>query len=127
MKREEPTPAEWKVLSAVWKDGPLAAREVIERLGEENDWSVSTIKTLLRRLVEKGHLKTKRVGNSFLYSATRSPMKALRKAGDALLERAGEATAGPLLSYLVKRSRLSEDDLDELRALLEEKAEEDEA
>lgn len=114
------------MLSAVWQDGPLAARDVVEQLGDENDWSVSTIKTLLRRLVEKGHLKTKRVGNSFLYSATRSPMRSLRKAGDALLERAGEATTGSLLSYLVKRSQLSADDLDELRALLDEKSEEEE-
>lgn len=124
MSLEEPTPAEWKVLSVVWQEGPLAARDVVERLADENEWSASTIKTLLRRLVEKGHLRTKRVGNSFLYSTTPSPMRALRKAGDALLERAGEATVGPLLSYLVKRSRLSEGDLDELRALLDEKEEE---
>ena len=125
MSLEEPTPAEWKVLGVVWQAGPLAARDVVARLEADTGWSTSTIKTLLRRLVEKGHLETKRVGNSFLYSVTTSPMRALRKAGDALLERAGEATVGPLLSYLVKQSRLSDGDLAELRALLDEKREGD--
>jgi len=116
----EPTPAEWKVLTIVWERGPLPARDVVQALAGEG-WSVSTIKTLLRRLTEKGALRTKRVGNSFLYSAARSPWKALRRAGEALLERAGEASVGPLLAHLVKRSRLSDEDLAELRALLDER------
>ena len=127
MSTEEPTPAGWKVLSAGWKDGPLAAREVVELLADENEWSVSTVKTLLRRLVEKGQLSTKRVGNSFLYSAARSPMTALRHTADTLLERAGEATMGPLLSYLVKRSRLGDADIEELRELIARKSDEEQA
>jgi BlaI family penicillinase repressor len=124
MKQEsnEPTPAEWKVLTIVLERGPLAAREVIEALADQ-DWSVSTIKTLLRRLTEKGALKTKRVGNSFLYSSTRAPLKALRRAGETLLERAGDAAVGPLIAHLVKRGRLSDDDLDELRSLIDEMSE----
>ena len=123
---DEPTAAEWKVLLTVWEQGPLAARDVIEALDPETGWSTSTVKTLLRRLVDKGQLRTKRVGNSFLYSAARSPMTALRRAGDALLERAGSGTVGPLLAHLVKRSRLGPDELAELRALLDDKTAEDE-
>ena len=124
---EEPTAAEWRVLKIVWDRGPLAAREVVDAAAETSDWSTSTVKTLLRRLVDKGHLRTKRVGNSFLYSAGRSPMRSLRKAGDALLERASDATVGPLLAYLVRKSHLSEKELEELRNLIETKSEEDEA
>ena len=80
-----------------------------------------------RRLVEKGALKTKQVGNSFLYSTTRSPLRTLRRSGEELILRAGETAVGPLLAHLVKRSRLSSTDLDELRALIEEKSEEEDA
>ncbi|MEM6571214.1 MAG: BlaI/MecI/CopY family transcriptional regulator [Planctomycetota bacterium] len=119
----EPTAAEWKVLAAVRAGGPMATRDVIEALAAE-EWSDSTVKTLLRRLTEKGALKAKRIGNSFLYSATRAHWTALRRAGDTLLERAGDAATGPLLAHLVKQSRLSADELDELRALIDEKSEE---
>jgi BlaI family transcriptional regulator, penicillinase repressor len=116
---EDPTPAEWQVLSLVWKAGALPTREIIAALQADRDWSVSTIKTLLRRLVDKGHLKTKAVGNGFVYSAKRSPQSALRRAGEALLDRANEATVAPLLAHLVKKSGLRADELAELRALID--------
>ena len=123
-KPHEPTDAEWRVLKIVWENGPSSASDVIERAAPREGWSTSTVKTLLRRLVEKGFLRTKRVGNSFLYSSSRSPMQALRRAGDALIERAAEGSVGPLLAHLVKRSDLRPDDLERLRALLDEKSEE---
>lgn len=116
---EDPTPAEWQVLSLVWKAGALPTREIIAALQSDRDWSVSTIKTLLRRLVDKGHLKTKAVGNGFVYSAKRSPQSALRRAGEALLDRANEATVAPLLAHLVKKSGLRADELAELRELID--------
>lgn len=123
----DPTAAEWKVLRTVWDSGPVATRDVQAALEEETGWTASTVKTLLRRLVEKGHLRTKRVGNSFLYSARRSPLGPLRRAADLLMERAGGERLGSVLAYLVKESRLDEGDLQELRDLIERKAEEDEA
>jgi len=119
----DPSPSEWKVLSLVWEKGPFSAREVCEALQQETDWSASTVKTLLRRLVDKGHLRTRRIGNSFLYSAAGSPMRFLRRAGDSLLQRTNEVTVGPLLAHLVKRGGLSQDDLGELRELVDRLAE----
>lgn len=120
----EPTPAEWKVLTVVRERGPLATRDVVDAVAGES-WSSSTIKTLLRRLSDKGLLESRRIGNGFVYSATRSSWQSLRRAGEQLLERAGETAVGPLLAYLVEHSRLSEQDLDELRALIEERSKEE--
>ncbi len=123
----EPTPAEWKVLKIVWDREPCPACDVVAEASEAFGWSTSTVKTLLLRLVEKGFLRTRRVGNSFLYSKASSPVRALRRAGDALLEHASDATVGPLLAHLVKRSRLSREDLEELRSLLDQKDGEEES
>ncbi len=121
--QEDPTPAEWKVLSLIWEEGPHSAREVIEAVAADTDWSSSTVKTLLRRLVDKKLLKTRKVGNSFLYSAVGSPMRFLQRAGDSLLQRTSEATVGPLLAHLVKSGDLSRDDLEDLRSLVDQLAE----
>lgn len=117
---EDPTPAEWQVLSLVWKSGSLPTRAIISALQEDTDWSTSTIKTLLRRLVDKGHLKTRAVGNGFVYSARRSPQSALRRAGEALLDRANETTVAPLLAHLVKKSGLGAEELADLRNLIDD-------
>ena len=117
-----PTSAEMHVLKIVSELGSCAARDVVARAEDEHGWSTSTVKTLLRRLVDKGHLRTRRVGNSFLYELRRSPLQSIRHAADSLLDHAAEGTVGPLLAYLVQKSRLSDSELSELRGLLDEKS-----
>ena len=114
------TPAEWKVMKIVWERRSCAARDVYEAAGEAHGWAPGTVKTILRRLVEKGHLKTTRVGNSFLYRPTRPAMRSLCHAADALLGNAMDGTLGPLLAYMVKRGNLSDMELAELRRVFDE-------
>jgi predicted transcriptional regulator len=113
------TPAEWKVMKIVWQLKSGAARDIYEVAGREHGWAVSTVKTILRRLVEKGHLTYTQVGNSYLYRPARPALKSLFSAADVLLENTLEGTVGPLLAYMVKKSKLSPEELSQLRALLE--------
>ena len=112
-------PAEWKVMKIIWKQKRCTARVVCEAAGHEHGWAVSTVKTILRRLVEKGYLKTTLFGNCFLYRPARPALKSLTRAADTLLENAIEGTVGPLLAHMLKKSDLSAEDLAELRSLLD--------
>jgi BlaI family penicillinase repressor len=122
-KPEGLSAAEWKVMKIVWELKTGAARDIYERAGEEYGWAASTVKTLLRRLVEKGFLTYSQVGNSYLYRPARPALKSLLAAADTLLANALEGTVGPLLAHMVKRSKLSKEELEQLRELLD-KAEE---
>ena len=113
------SPAEWRIMRIVWRLKECAARDVYTEAGEEHGWSVSTVKTMLRRLVEKGYLKAKPVGNSFLYRPAKSAIASLTRAADTLLDNTLEGTTGPLLAYMVKKSELSDAEVAELRALLD--------
>ncbi len=112
--------AELKVMKVVWRLKQAAARDVIEAAAGHG-WQPSTVKTLLRRLVEKGHVTAKRVGNSFLYEPGEAALPSLQRALDHLFEQVHEEVTAPLLMHLVKRSRLTSAELAELRALLEAK------
>jgi BlaI family transcriptional regulator, penicillinase repressor len=123
MARESPEPltaAEWKVMKIVWRRKSCAARDVYEEAGEAHGWAPTTTKTLLRRLVEKGHLTATPVGTSFLYRPARPPWTSLAGAADTLLDNTIEGMGGKLLAYMVKKSRLTPDDLTQLRQLLDE-------
>ncbi len=120
------TPAEWKVMKLIWQQGESAARDVYQVAGTEFGWAPSTVKTILRRLVEKGWLTTSRIGNSFLYRPAHSVLKSLRGAADVLLDHTIDGTVGPLLAYMVKKGRLSPEELQELRNLIDELAPEEE-
>ncbi|MFH1923707.1 MAG: BlaI/MecI/CopY family transcriptional regulator [Planctomycetota bacterium] len=116
------SPAEWKVMSIVWERKEGAARDIYSVAGERYGWAVATVKTLLRRLVDKGYLTTKRIGNSYLYRPDRSAVTTLSGAAETLLGYAIEGSIGPVLMNLVKKSRLSSEEISELRQLLDEMA-----
>src|ERR1700712_4196809 len=74
MPREAPetlTVAEWKVMKIVWRLKSCAARDVYEEVGRVHGWAPTTTKTVLRRLVDKGHLTATPVGTSHLYPPAR--------------------------------------------------------
>ena len=61
--------AEWRIMKIIWMEGKQTSRDLIAVLSERFDWSKSTIKTLLTRLVEKGCLTREKSGKAFVYSA----------------------------------------------------------
>jgi predicted transcriptional regulator len=123
MSRDMPdtlTAAEWKVMKIVWRLKSCAARDVYEEAGIAFGWAPSTTKTLLRRLVDKGHLSATAVGTSYLYRPARPAWQSIAGAADTLLDNTMEGMDGKLLAYMVRKSRLSAGDLAQLRALLDE-------
>ena len=118
------TPAEWKIMRMAWEEKSGASRDFCREGKGKYNWSPSTVKTLLSRLVAKGFLKTSRVGNSYLYRPARPALKTLYNAADTLLKNVVGGASGPLLSYMVKKSKLSSKEIEELQVLLDNHQEE---
>jgi BlaI family transcriptional regulator, penicillinase repressor len=113
--------AEWKVMKIVWQLEKAMAREVYAIAGEQHAWTPNTVKTLLRRLVEKGYVSATPVGNGFVYRPLHGALATLESAADALLSHAVDGATGPLLARMVKKTPLSEADLDALQSLIDAK------
>jgi len=113
--------AEWIVMNLIWQSGPIDAAKVVERLAAANDWSSATVKTMLHRLVKKGALSHQAHGKKYLYRASVRRHDCIRKASRSFLERVFGGEAAPALLHLVKTSKLSADEVAELRALLDAK------
>ena len=120
-ERKDLSKAEWKVMRIVWELQKAMAREVYTIAGAKHSWSPATVKTILKRLVDKGYLSTTQVGNGFVYRPVRSAFSALQAAADMLLKNTVEGTTGPLLAHMVEHTSLSEEDLDALQALIDAK------
>ena len=64
------THAEWEVMAVVWQRAPVAASAVEAELRDSKQWSLATVRTLLRRLVNKGALVQRSRGQAVpLYAA----------------------------------------------------------
>lgn len=117
------TPAEWKVMKVVWRHRyrGCAARDVYTETAKTEGWAPTTTKSILRRLVEKGHLNARPVGNSHLYEPAGSALKSLLAAADNLLANMLEGTMGLVITHMVEKSRLSDDELARLRQLIDDR------
>jgi BlaI family transcriptional regulator, penicillinase repressor len=120
-ERKDLSKAEWKVMKIVWELRKAMAREVYTIAGEQHCWTPATVKTILKRLVDKGYISTTRVGNGFVYRPAQSALATLQSAADMLMTNAVEGMTGPLLVHMVEQTALSEDDLDLLQKLIDAK------
>jgi BlaI family penicillinase repressor len=120
-ERKDLSRAEWKVMKIVWELRKAMAREVYTIACEQYSWTPATVKTILKRLVDKGYVSTTQVGNGFVYRPAQTALSTLQSAADTLLTNAVEGMTGPLLAHMVERTSLTEDDLFALQKLIDSK------
>ncbi len=115
------TQAEWEVMTVIWERAPVPASIVAEVLQEKREWTLTTVRTLLRRLVNKGALEQRLEGKRYVYTALASMEECVRRESESFLDRVlGRAPSAALL-HLVRRADLSKKDIQELRRILREK------
>ena len=118
-KRSDLSKSEWLVMNRVWAHRKTTAREVTLDLATETDWSYNTVKTMLVRLVEKGWAKEHKVGGTCFYRPAVPRPKAIKEALDDLVDRVLDGAFEPLVAYLGKTDRLSQEDLKALEKLIQ--------
>lgn len=114
--------SEWEVMRIVWTLKEADTNTIIAQLQAKKDWSASTIKTLLARLVKKECLKTSRAGRQFVYCACISQVELMVQAGQELLERMCDMHKGEVILELIQSSPISQKDLQKIVKLAQEKA-----
>lgn len=116
--------SEWTVMQAVWGRpsgaGPATARDVHSAVSEETNWTYSTVRSLLSRLVEKGALAGAKRANQTEYEPQVSQDVAQRSALRSLLDRAFGGRVDALAQHLADEKSLSAKDRKELQRLLDE-------
>ncbi len=110
---------ERQIMDAIYAAGAATAAELVETL--PGNPSNSTVRTLLRILVQKGHLKQKHDGQRYVYRPKRSRPKAaqgaLRRVVQTFFDGSVEQTVEGLLQS--PDLQLSDDELDRLQQMIE--------
>lgn len=114
---ERITEAEQAVMEVLWRDSPLAAADVAERIGGRG-WNIRTVKTLLSRLLAKGVLSHEEQGRRYLYRPTVAREDYVAQESGRLIDRMFGGRLSPLVAHLAERQKLSADDIEEIEALL---------
>jgi BlaI family transcriptional regulator, penicillinase repressor len=107
---------EWEVMKPLWKNGPMAARDIYAAVPNEQGWAYKTLKTMLARLVKKGALAYDQIGNSYLYRAAYTREEMTRATMGSFVDRVFDGALQPFVAYFAET--VDEDELNLLRAEL---------
>jgi predicted transcriptional regulator len=113
------TPAEWKLMKAVWRGHPVTARGIEDRLPGAERWAYTTIRTMLSRLVAKGALAERKEGKTSLYEPRLTPRKARASALAALVTDAFDGAFASLIHFLAEEEELTPAERQRLIGLLQ--------
>lgn len=118
--------SEWQIMKVLWKESPLKAIDIINRLDNIANWQPKTIKTLIRRLIKKNAVSFNKYGKYYLYYPIVNEEDCIRLENDSFLNRIYGGSLNLMLSNFLKARNLSEDEVKELRDILDKNTRESE-
>ena len=116
------TPAEFEIMDVIWNGGEMTVTEVMNQINGagEKTFSRSTIQVQMQRLSEKGWLKYKEQGKTFLYSATVKRSEASARIAEDVKKRVFGDSCAELVRTLLDHSSISSSDVAALKKLIDQ-------
>ncbi len=113
--------AEWTVMEVLWRNHPLTALEVVQGLAHRKEWQDQTIRTMLRRLIQKKAVVFEADGKVYHYRPAVTREECALVESKSFLNRLLGGAIQPLLVQLVQEAKLTPAEIAELKRLLKEK------
>jgi len=117
----ELTEAEWSIIKAVWEQEPCTAPAIQEKLHRATDWTYSTVRTLMDRMVVKGVLKARKEGKLTIYHSVVTRAQAQRGELFYALKHAFNGALTPMVQCLLENNDLDVDELEKLESFIKAK------
>ena len=117
----ELTEAEWSIIKAVWEQEPCTAPAIQEKLHRATDWTYSTVRTLMDRMVAKGVLKARKEGKLTIYHSVVTRAQAQRGELFYALKHAFNGALTPMVQCLLENNDLDVDELEKLESFIKAK------
>lgn len=107
--------AEFEIMKVVWeKESPITTAMIMEEIGDKRKWKAPTVLTLMRRLVERGFLRTEKKGKERTYYRLISKEDYLELETEKFMKQYHKNSFLSLVNTLYNTKEPSEKELDEL-------------
>ena len=124
MEKQKLPDTELKVMQAVWHiDPPASTSAVREELQKERPWNLSALQTLLGRLVRRGFLQTEKQGKSRYYTPLVTEEDYLAEVSRRYFQKWTGGSLRDLVACLYVNHSVTKEDLEELKAFIEDETE----
>ena len=113
------SPAQREIMEIVWGRGEVTASEVRKILSGRRDVARNTVRTLMERMEEKGWLKHREHGRTFVYSASQPRQATIGQKVVEVLDHICGGSPETLVNALLDYRGLSEAELKRIRKMLD--------
>ena len=107
-------------MKVVWKLDKATVRDVYEALREKRPIAYTTVMTMMKILEDKGYLKKSKAEKAYLYKPSRPRQQVVSAMVRDFVDRVFDGAASGLLLHLAKDGRLSKDERQHIRRIVEE-------
>jgi len=112
------------VIEVVWELGEASVHQVRKRLSRKKKPAYTTILTAMQKLEKAGWLQHRTQGKSYIYLPTRTREEAGAKSVRKFMERIFDGDALLMFQHLMRQSKLTDEELRELRKMIDDKRKE---
>ena len=111
---------EMEVLHHVWKMKEATVKDVRKKILEDREVAYTTIMTVMKNLADKGYLKYRKDGVSYVYSPAVEPESVRFNLVNDLVKKVFSGSPMSLVQTLVQNEDLSDDERREIRKMIDD-------
>lgn len=111
--------SEWRVLDIIWDNYPITSREVVKILEADTKWHPNTVKTLIKRLIDKGYVGKDIKGNKNYYYPLISKKKIVKMKNKDFINQIYNGSFSKMIASFLDDDGLSNEEIEFLRKSLE--------
>jgi predicted transcriptional regulator len=112
------TELEHLVMQAVWDAAPASVESVYRVVAPQRNIKETTVRTLLRRLEQKGYLRHEAEGRAYVYLAVEASSSLAARAVRQIIDRLCRGSVEELVSGMVDAKMLNSTELKQLEDLV---------
>ena len=118
-KKNRLTPVEWEIMEAIWEiGGSPSVRQVVDSRFNSGGKAYTTIQTIMNKLVEKGMLRSEKIGLVNFYTPNKTRRSQVKSEVGAMVNRVLNGSAPALANYLIDSEKLTLAEIDKLKELV---------
>ena len=113
--------SELKVMMVIWNNNKeISTGEILSKLKDEVNWKLSTLQIILSRLIDKGFIKSEKIGRFNYYFPLVNPSRYTKIETKNFVKKMYNNSSKKLIAALIKDSNdLTDEDIEEIKKLLE--------
>lgn len=110
--------SERKVMEILWKEGDITAKAISMILNESIGWNKNTTYTIIKKCIKKGWIE--RLEPDFVCRAKITKEQNIENDTEEFINRVFDGSVPLLFSALIKNKKLSVDEMEYLKQLIDE-------